>query len=130
MSENRDDSGARGRALLPSIAFATLCAALALGVLGGGCAPGEGGGGSDTRSMSSEHAEAELYTCAMHPHIILNEPGNCPICGMELVPVATESGGVSDEGYNLEAGLRSIGKWFRPRISDSPGDTACVPGLG
>ena len=27
------------------------------------------------------------YTCAMHPQIRSNEPGTCPICGMELIPV-------------------------------------------
>ena len=28
-----------------------------------------------------------LWTCPMHPEIIRNEPGRCPICGMKLVPV-------------------------------------------
>lgn len=28
-----------------------------------------------------------LYTCGMHPWIILDHPGNCPICGMKLEPV-------------------------------------------
>ncbi len=32
------------------------------------------------------------FTCAMHPHIRKQEPGNCPICGMELIPVKMESG--------------------------------------
>ena len=26
------------------------------------------------------------YTCPMHPEIVRNEPGNCPICGMNLEP--------------------------------------------
>jgi len=26
-----------------------------------------------------------IYTCAMHPEVIRNEPGSCPICGMKLV---------------------------------------------
>jgi len=30
-------------------------------------------------------AEKTLYTCTMHPQIIREEPGNCPICGMRLV---------------------------------------------
>lgn len=33
------------------------------------------------------------YTCSMHPQIRQNEPGDCPICGMDLIPVADESGG-------------------------------------
>ncbi len=28
-----------------------------------------------------------LYTCGMHPQIIQDHPGNCPICGMKLTPV-------------------------------------------
>jgi len=27
----------------------------------------------------------QLYTCTMHPYIIRDKPGTCPICGMELV---------------------------------------------
>ncbi len=30
--------------------------------------------------------EKQLYTCGMHPHVISEEPGDCPICGMKLVP--------------------------------------------
>jgi Cu(I)/Ag(I) efflux system membrane fusion protein len=31
--------------------------------------------------------EAEIYTCPMHPTIVQDHPGNCPICGMKLVKV-------------------------------------------
>src|SRR5258705_7906369 len=30
----------------------------------------------------------QKYTCPMHPQIIKDEPGKCPICGMKLVPLA------------------------------------------
>ena len=30
----------------------------------------------------------QKYTCPMHPQVMQEEPGNCPICGMTLVPVA------------------------------------------
>ncbi|WP_116125305.1 efflux RND transporter periplasmic adaptor subunit [Lewinella sp. IMCC34183] len=30
---------------------------------------------------------AEVYTCSMHPQIQRDEPGDCPICGMDLIPV-------------------------------------------
>ncbi|MFZ2949178.1 MAG: efflux RND transporter periplasmic adaptor subunit [Desulfuromonadaceae bacterium] len=32
-----------------------------------------------------EHAAKTLYTCSMHPFIIKDKPGTCPICGMELI---------------------------------------------
>jgi Cu(I)/Ag(I) efflux system membrane fusion protein len=33
--------------------------------------------------------QTQLWTCAMHPQIKLPEPGQCPICGMDLIPVET-----------------------------------------
>lgn len=35
-------------------------------------------------------AQEQLYTCPMHPHYIASEPGSCPICGMDLVPVEAD----------------------------------------
>lgn len=32
-------------------------------------------------------AEETIWTCSMHPQIRQNEPGSCPICGMELIPL-------------------------------------------
>jgi hypothetical protein len=26
-----------------------------------------------------------MYTCKMHPQIVSDQPGDCPICGMKLV---------------------------------------------
>jgi RND family efflux transporter MFP subunit len=37
-------------------------------------------------------AEKTLYTCGMHPWIIQDHPGNCPICGMKLEPVRKSAG--------------------------------------
>ena len=31
---------------------------------------------------------APIWTCAMHPQVQLSEPGPCPLCGMDLVPLA------------------------------------------
>ena len=37
-------------------------------------------------ALVAESAE-QLYTCGMHPQIIKQAPGNCPICGMKLTPI-------------------------------------------
>ncbi|TIL78123.1 MAG: YHS domain-containing protein, partial [Mesorhizobium sp.] len=39
------------------------------------------------------------YTCPMHPEIIRDKPGACPICGMALEPMGVPTG---DEGPNPE----------------------------
>jgi Cu(I)/Ag(I) efflux system membrane fusion protein len=43
---------------------------------------------------ASKHADA-LYRCPMHPEIVRNEPGVCPICGMTLVKVEPPSTGMT-----------------------------------
>lgn len=42
-----------------------------------------------------EHTENTIWTCSMHPQIRQSEPGQCPICGMDLIPLNNESS--SDE---------------------------------
>ncbi|MBK8556947.1 MAG: efflux RND transporter periplasmic adaptor subunit [Lewinellaceae bacterium] len=37
-------------------------------------------------------AAGTVWTCSMHPQIRANEPGKCPICGMDLIPLQTEDG--------------------------------------
>lgn len=41
------------------------------------------------RREAASHASHsdQLYTCGMHPQVIQNKPGNCPICGMKLTPI-------------------------------------------
>lgn len=35
--------------------------------------------------------EDQIWTCSMHPQIRLPEPGDCPICGMDLIPLEVNS---------------------------------------
>ena len=41
----------------------------------------------------------QIWTCSMHPQIRQNEPGDCPICGMELIPLSSETG--DSESYTM-----------------------------
>lgn len=45
------------------------------------------------------------YTCPMHPEIIQDKPGNCPICGMNLVPLKVEE--IAKEQEGMENSLHS-----------------------
>ncbi|NLR77939.1 efflux RND transporter periplasmic adaptor subunit [Chitinophaga eiseniae] len=40
----------------------------------------------DTGRRKTAEGAVKTYTCPMHPQIVQNQPGTCPICGMELVP--------------------------------------------
>lgn len=41
----------------------------------------------DKKNDGSSTAVKQNYTCPMHPQIVQDKPGICPICGMDLVPV-------------------------------------------
>ena len=71
------------------------------------------------RSPAVEHdraAEApaekpnQLWTCGMHPQVIQEEPGLCPICKMQLVPMQGNGGPDEHAGHDMaesgEAGVR------------------------
>lgn len=49
----------------------------------GGCLRGSGG----ADNTAGELAQAARYTCGMHPFIITDKPGDCPICGMKLTKI-------------------------------------------
>ena len=57
--------------------------------------------GSATTADSQEHKVQ--YTCSMHPFIIRDEPGSCPICGMALTPLKSgETGGAKEGGIVID----------------------------
>lgn len=37
-------------------------------------------------TVNAETETKQTYTCPMHPQIVQEKPGTCPICGMDLVP--------------------------------------------
>ena len=52
-------------------------------------------GGSKNDTVSEHQHDSEMvgetiWTCSMHPQIRQNEPGDCPICGMELIPLESD----------------------------------------
>ncbi len=62
-------------------------------------------------SADVEAGDADLYTCSMHPQVLQHEPGDCPICRMDLVPlVADAPGPAASPGVRVNQGfLQSFG---------------------
>ncbi len=80
------------------------------------------GGNSPMSTDSANEGEKQLWTCGMHPQVIQEEPGGCPICQMKLTPIKRDepSGEHSAEGKE-----KSIKYWRAPMdpdyVSDKPG---------
>ncbi|MBW2454383.1 MAG: hypothetical protein JRI68_07725, partial [Deltaproteobacteria bacterium] len=60
--------------------------------IGGTAIGGKPSGGAEAGGDGHDHgAESKdtIWTCSMDPQIKLPEPGKCPICGMDLIPLET-----------------------------------------
>ncbi len=91
---------------------------LATLLLGGGVSLLLTGCGHNQESGDQAKAE-QLFTCGMHPQIIQDHPGNCPVCGMKLTPIRKQAGTATPKGE------RKI-KFYKSTMM--PGEVRQTPG--
>jgi len=62
-------------------------------------------GNSTNKEAEHNHNETvksdQMWTCSMHPQIMQPEPGDCPICGMDLIPAESGSDGLVADQFKL-----------------------------
>jgi len=62
-------------------------------------------GGSSADEATHEHNETaaknQLWTCSMHPQIMQPEAGDCPICGMDLIPAEATADGLGANQFKM-----------------------------
>ncbi len=83
-------------------------------------------GSGDQGEVDPAGAEsAQLWTCGMHPQVVQEKPGTCPLCGMNLTPLKSTGSGSSNTTGEAPQGERKISHWVAPMdpgyISDKPG---------
>jgi Cu(I)/Ag(I) efflux system membrane fusion protein len=67
---------------------------------------------SPIQSHVESMEKTTTYTCSMHPQVKKNELGKCPICAMDLIPVATHSD--HQDETSLTKKERTIKYWQAP----------------
>ncbi len=79
-----------------------------------------------TSANAQNHEEGSsdtLYTCGMHPNVIQEESGTCPICGMNLTPIKNPNS--TPPAKKKRTGKKKIKYWAAPMdptyIRDEPG---------
>ncbi|MGA2174838.1 MAG: efflux RND transporter periplasmic adaptor subunit [Verrucomicrobiota bacterium] len=102
-----------------NIVLLFLAATVAAGAFMAGCSKSRENGGA-------AQAAKTLYTCGMHPQVIQDHPGNCPICGMKLTPIRKQAG-VENAAASAGAqpGERKI-KYYKSTMM--PGEARPTPG--
>src|SRR5690554_6513372 len=63
---------------------------------------------SDKHNYSEEVAANQMWTCSMHPQIMQHEPGDCPICGMDLIPAETGAEGLSPNEIKMSENAMAL----------------------
>ncbi len=74
---------------------------LVVGLILGWLLFGKSSDDKTTHNHDKEVKTNKIWTCSMHPQIMQPESGDCPICGMNLIPAETESEGLEANQFKL-----------------------------
>ncbi len=82
---------------------------------------------SDRHEHSGETA-AEMWTCSMHPQIMRPEPGDCPICGMELIPAESSAEGLAMNEIKMTENAMALANIRTTIVGNdmADGDHGCI----
>jgi len=56
----------------------------------------------------TKQPEIKFWTCSMHPQIQKPGPGQCPLCGMDLIPVSSDTSKSADSARELTLSPRAV----------------------
>jgi len=74
---------------------------LALGLLLGWSLFGDSSNTESNHNHNETSETDQMWTCSMHPQIMLPEAGDCPICGMDLIPAEVGAEGLAADQFKL-----------------------------
>lgn len=80
------------------------------------------GGANDDEASGHDHSEAgeeTIWTCSMHPSVRQNEPGDCPICGMDLIPLEEEETSTDPNVYRMSENAMKLANVSTMKVGES-----------
>ncbi|QHI35627.1 Cation efflux system protein CusB [Kordia antarctica] len=87
------------------------------------------GGSSNTETEHNQDKVAEtnqLWTCSMHPQIMLPEFGDCPICGMDLIPAESSADGLLADQFKLTENALALANIQTSVVNDSKNENNAI----
>src|SRR2546427_11741279 len=86
---------------------------------------------SCSKGPTAKDSNIDYWTCTMHPSVHSKDPGKCPICSMELVPVVKKGG--SDEKASASSpkpeGMKDMPGMKGGEGSKGGGEMQGMPGM-
>jgi len=76
---------------------------LAVGLILGGLIFSTDSNSEEKHNHKTSETVNQLWTCSMHPQIMQPEAGDCPICGMDLIPAETSAEGLAKNEFKMSA---------------------------
>jgi len=74
-------------------------------------------GENQKQEISSNDKEETIWTCSMHPQIRMHEPGQCPICGMDLIKLGQKSETADPGSIHLSQEAIELANVMTTRVS-------------
>lgn len=81
---------------------------LAVGLLLGSFLFGSSSTPDDAHNHETEETENQMWTCSMHPQIMQPEAGDCPICGMNLIPAEVGADGLDANQFKMSKNAMAL----------------------
>ena len=81
----------------------------------------------ETEHNDSETAETnQKWTCSMHPQIMQAEAGDCPICGMDLIPAETSAEGLNANEFKLTKNAMALANIQTSTVGNNTSKNASI----
>jgi membrane fusion protein, copper/silver efflux system len=71
----------------------------------------------ENQEVITRKNKGTIWTCAMHPQIRMSEPGKCPICGMDLIPLKQDTVPVDSGAIRLSEEAVQLANVLTSRVS-------------
>ena len=91
---------------------------LAIGLLLGWVLFGSNSSETKEHNHSKETTSNQMWTCSMHPQIMQPEDGDCPICGMDLIPAEAGADGLAANEFKLTENAMKLANIHTVVIND------------
>jgi Cu(I)/Ag(I) efflux system membrane fusion protein len=87
-------------------------------------------GGSSNNGTNHDHDAVketnQLWTCSMHPQIMQSEPGDCPICGMDLIPAESSAEGLMADQFKLTENAMALANIQTSRVGVNSSENSAI----